>query len=782
MKVLLSILREMADLPSSPEEIADALNSLGLAVDAMDTVGRPVEGVVTARITRMEKHPDAAKVTRCWVDAGDGTERHVWCGATNMEVGDVVPLATLGTSMPDGRVISRRGILGIDSEGMLCSGTELGLGNDSSGLLVLPPDVPLGMSPFEAIGVEHDVVFDLDLTRNRPDCWGHLGIARDLAAFFKVPFTGPRVTLDRRGEARTVPVEIDAPDRCGLFSVTVVSGVAVGASPPWVVSRLGHLGMRAINNVVDASNLVMLEMNQPNHAYDAGIVSGFRVRLASSGERITTLDGQVRLLHDEDLLICDSVSNAPVGIAGVMGDASSEIVDSTTVLALECAWFSPDPVRFTAQRHGLRTEASVRFERGTDPLAWARAAERFVTILRETCPDVVLHDGATLVRTDHCPEVREVPVRPTRMERTLGVRIPNADCAIMLGAIGFETRIDDGTLVTRVPTWRPDCLDEVDILEEIARHYGYANLGKTVPKSSVHGRLSPMQARRREVRRVMVGLGLDEAMPNPFLAPGDLSAVGLPEEDALRLENPLVADESVLRTSLRPGLLKALLYNQAHRAARIALWEIGHVYPRSNASLPDETEQLGVVVAGGDAATALRQWSTVCDALSVGAQIDQLRVPPGMHPTRSASLARGKKIVGRVGEVDPVVLDRLGIVGRVSILELDLTVLLNENPKPVQARAINRHPSSDVDIAVVAPEPVDAMSLQRALRQAAGARLVEIELFDVYRGPGLPMGSRSLAFRLRLQEPGATLTDGVIAEVLASCRKAIEAAGCTVRS
>lgn len=782
MKVLLSILREMADLPSSPEEIADALNSLGLAVDAMDTVGRPVEGVVTARITRMEKHPDAAKVTRCWVDAGDGTERHVWCGATNMEVGDVVPLATLGTSMPDGRVISRRGILGIDSEGMLCSGTELGLGNDSSGLLVLPPDVPLGMSPFEAIGVEHDVVFDLDLTRNRPDCWGHLGIARDLAAFFKVPFTGPRVTLDRRGEARTVPVEIDAPDRCGLFSVTVVSGVAVGASPPWVVSRLGHLGMRAINNVVDASNLVMLEMNQPNHAYDAGIVSGFRVRLASSGERITTLDGQVRLLHDEDLLICDSVSNAPVGIAGVMGDASSEIVDSTTVLALECAWFSPDPVRFTAQRHGLRTEASVRFERGTDPLAWARAAERFVTILRETCPDVVLHDGATLVRTDHCPEVREVPVRPTRMERTLGVRIPNADCAIMLGAIGFETRIDDGTLVTRVPTWRPDCLDEVDILEEIARHYGYANLGKTVPKSSVHGRLSPMQARRREVRRVMVGLGLDEAMPNPFLAPGDLSAVGLPEEDALRLENPLVADESVLRTSLRPGLLKALLYNQAHRAARIALWEIGHVYPRSNASLPDETEQLGVVVAGGDASTALRQWSTVCDALSVGAQIDQLRVPPGMHPTRSASLARGKKIVGRVGEVDPVVLDRLGIVGRVSILELDLTVLLNENPKPVQARAINRHPSSDVDIAVVAPEPVDAMSLQRALRQAAGARLVEIELFDVYRGPGLPMGSRSLAFRLRLQEPGATLTDGVIAEVLASCRKAIEAAGCTVRS
>ena len=782
MKVLLSILRELAELPADPEVIAAAMNTLGMAVESADTVGVPVAGVVTARIVRTEKHPDAAKVTRCWVDAGDGTERHVWCGATNMGPGDVVPLATLGTRMPDGREISRRGILGIDSEGMLCSPVELGISDEASGLLVLPGDTPLGRDPFEVLGIEHDTVFDLDLTRNRPDCWGHLGVARDLAAHFGTALRGPRLDPGPQGAAIGVPVTITAADRCGMFSAAVISGVTVGPSPSWVSSRLAHLGMRSINNVVDASNLVMLELNQPNHAYDRAVVGGFDVRLARDGEVLRTLDGVDRSMTADDLLICDLDSGRPVGLAGIMGGLDSEVTPATVELALEMAWFAPDPVRHSVNRHNLRSEASVRFERGVDPAGVDVAMGRFVTLLRETCPGAVLHAGMTVAETASRPRGVTVHVRSARVGRSLGIEPDGARIAALIGPIGFVVRPVEGGADVTVPTFRPDCTEEIDIIEEIARHHGYDALGKSVPKSAVHGRLSGMQQRRRALRRVLVGLGLDEVMPMPFLAPGDLPGVGLAEDDVLTIANPLVAEESVLRTSLRPGLLGAVRYNQSHRAPRIGLWEIGHVYPRGAGALPDETEQLGIVVAGGDASTSLAQWAAVCDALGIGAQIDQSRVPPGLHPTRSASLTRGKKVVGVVGEVDPVVLDSLGIEGRVSILEVDLTVVLNEEPKPVQARELNRFPSSDIDMAFVLPDSVPAQNLQRALRQAAGKRLVSIDLFDVYRGKGVDDGSRSLAFRLRLQEAGGTLTDAAIAEVQEACRAAAQKTGAVLRS
>lgn len=772
----------MADLPRDAERIATALNSLGLPVEEMTVVGTPVAGVVTAKILRTEKHPDAAKVTRCFVDAGDGVELHVWCGATNMKPGDIVALATLGTTMPSGIEIARRGILGIDSEGMLCSESELGMTDESSGILILPPGTALGIDVFEALEIEHDVVFDLDLTRNRADCWGHLGVARDLAAYFNVPLHGPRCEPGQMGEAQSLPVRIDAQQQCGSFTIAYISGVTVGPSPRWVASRLAHLGMRSINNVVDASNLVMLETNQPNHAYDADVVSSFLVRTARDEETITTLDGVTRNLHTDDLLICNADTDVPVGLAGVMGDLHSEITESTTNLAIESAWFSPDPIRFSAQRHGLRSEASIRFERGTDPHAWKLAAERFVTILRETCPDVQLHAEPTVVQNEFCPQSLPVDISATATHRLLGIEIPVERISSILTSIGFVNTTSGDVVSAIVPTWRPDCAQQVDLIEEVARHFGYDNIGKTIPNSTVHGRLSTVQQRRRILRQVLVGMGLDEAMPSPFLRDGELLEVGLTEDDILRIANPLVADESILRTSLRPGLLKALRYNQSHRASRIGLWEIGHIYPASDAQLPNETEQLAIVVAGGDVGVALTQWNALCDALSVGAQIDQSRVPAGLHPTRSASLTRGKKVVGVVGEVDPLVLDTLGIDGRVSILEVDLSTVLQESPKPVQARDINRFPSSDIDLAFVLHESVPADQLQRALRQAVGKRLVTIELFDVYRGKGVRADHRSLAFRLRVQQPGGTLTDSDIADIQQACIAGAKKVGAELRS
>lgn len=769
MKVLLSILREMADLPADPTVVAAALDSLGMAVESMHETGVPVPGVVTARILRTEKHPDAAKVTRCWVDAGDGVERHVWCGATNMGPGDVVPLATIGTVMPDGREISRRGILGIDSEGMLCSPVEIGVAEESAGLLILDPTTPLGRDPFEVLGIDHDVVFDLDLTRNRPDCWGHAGVARDLAAHFSVVYRGPDVdNTEFDGEERSVDVRIDAQSECGMFSVWSVSGVTVGASPAKVVRRLELLGMRSINNVVDASNLAMLETNQPSHAFDAHVVTSFLVRSARPGEQITTLDGVVRNLDASDLVVCDAVADVPVGIAGVMGDARSEITESTSDISLEIAWFAPDPIRFTAQRHGLRTEASVRFERGVDTSAPELAARRFLAILRQSCPTATLHPGATVATTSGLPTPPVISTSAVRISRLLGVEVAPTKVRDVLTSIGFTVVGDDELRVTP-PTWRPDCTISEDLAEEVARHIGYDAVGKTMPKSPVHGRLSSFQVRRRLARQVMCGLGLDEAMPSPFLAPGDLDKVGLSEDDVLTLANPLVAEESVLRTSLRPGLLESVRRNLSHRLPRVGLFEVGHVYPRGKDVLPDETEWLCALVAGADVATAVEQWVTLSDALSVGALLDQSRVPEGLHPGRSASLTRGKNVIGRVGEIHPAVLQRLGIETTVSCLEVNLSVVLAEMPKPASARDVNRLPSSDLDLAFVTPDAVSAQDMARALRQAAGKLLVNVVLFDVYRGASTGEGRRSLAFRLRLQGQGVTLTDAEIATVREAC-------------
>ena len=787
MKVLLSILQEFADLKAEPDDIATALNTLGLGVESTEIVGTAVAGVVTARVLRTAKHPEADRVTQVWVDSGDGQEKHVWCGATNMKALDVVALATIGTTMPDGRDIARRGILGIDSEGMLCSAIELGLGGDTGGIMIFAPDTPLGRSPFEILEIKSDVLFDLDVTRNRPDCLGHLGVARDLAAHFGVPMKEMPSFLVDTSQGKTASVEIAREDRCEMFAIQIISGVVVAPSPNWVVSRLNSLGMRSINNVVDASNLVMLELNQPNHAYDADVVDSFRIRCAHENETLRTLDGVERQLHADDLLICNGKDDSAVGLAGVMGGYESEITNSTTVLALEIAWFTADPVRFTANRHGLRSEASARFERGVDPEGFDSAIKRFVTILADTCPSLSLRGSSVVARTATKTQPTVIELHISAIERTLLAPINRAQTEKILSAIGFKCEENGKTSQTdtirvQVPSWRPDCTIEVDLIEEIARHYGYEKIGKRIPKSAVHGRLSVFQQKRRELRRVLLGLGVDEAMPSPFLSPGELGLAGLDEAGVLVIANPLVAEESILRTSLRPGLLKAIRYNISHRAERIALWEIGHVYPRGTQALPDETEMLCVLVAYADVSEAARQWNTIADALAIGANIEQGRIPDGLHPTRSATLSRGKSIVGSIGEIDPGVLVAFGINHRVSCLEINLSMALAEVTKPTQSKDLNRFPSSDIDLSFVLDDTITAMTLQRALRQAAGANLVSIVLFDIYRGAGVDAMSRSLTFRLRLQKPADTLTDGDIAGLHDKCIKAAIKIGAVLRN
>ena len=771
MKVLLSWLNEYGDFADPHDDaavrrLADTMTALGLAVEGIDRVGATVDGVVSARVLRLEQHPDAAKVQRVYVDAGDGSERHVWCGAFNMQVGDVVPLATLGTTMPNGMTIERRGILGVDSEGMLCAADELGLGTDHSGILILPSDAELGVPYGEVLGIQPDVLFDLDLTRNRPDCWGYVGIARDVAAQMGIEFRPPTPPEPEWGPERTAPVELVAGDRCGRFTSVVMSGVEVGPSPDWMQRRLLAAGMRPISNVVDASNYVTLELNQPTHAYDLETLGGggFRIRVARDGEQMVTLDGETRTLTEADVLICDA-HDVPIGIGGVMGGLDSEISDTTTVVAHEIAWFTPLTVLQTSSRLGLRSEASARYERGCDPYIIDTAHARFAELLGETCPNLVVHAGKADERGPGLPpKERATEVRISEVNRVLGTELTAEDLAPLLDPIGFTVSGTGDTRTVAIPSWRPDSAEEIDVIEEVARHYGYERVGKTVPKSTVHGALSVRQQRRRLLREVLLGLGISEAMPNPFLAPDTLAKAGL-EGPTISITNPLVVEESVLRTSLRPGLLRAVAFNESHRATGVKLFEIGHVYPPGTGELPDEYEALCVVLAGEEAPAAIGVWREIAAALGVGARIDQGSVPAGLHATRSATLQAGKEPTGAVGEVDPAVLQRFEVTERVAILELNLDEMLGREPKPAQWKPVSKYPSSDLDLAFTLSDDVPAEKLEKAIRQGAGTLLVDIDLFDVFRGESLGDDRRSLAYRLRLQAPDRSLTDADIAEV-----------------
>lgn len=770
MKVLLSWLREFAPFEGDPVALGDQMSDLGMAVESMERVGEGLDGIVVARVLDLAPHPNADRVQLVQVDAGDGEPRQVVCGAFNMAVGDLVPLATLGTTMPNGMTIERRKMRGEWSNGMLCSGAELGLATDQVGIMVLPAGAPIGADLKAALGIEPDVLWDLEINPNRPDAMSVAGVARDLAARLGMPFALPDVAAPAAagtGVAELASVEIVDGDLCGRFTARALHGVALGPSPSWVANRLRALGMRPINRVVDASNYVMLELGQPSHTFDLAAVAGgaLRVRWARDGEELVTLDGVARALGPADGVVADG-EDVAVAIAGVMGGASTEISEATTDVLLEMAWWQPMAIAKTSARLGLRSEASMRFERGTDPAIIERAADRFAQL--------VLADGGTLApgtidaRGD-LPAPPTIRVRTTRINGLLGTQLSTEQIRAELEPIGFTCAHDpdDATaqLVTP-PTFRPDTTTETDVAEEVARHHGYSRIPATTPSRSRAGSLTPRQAERRVLRQVLVGLGLDEAMPMPFLAPDDLARAGC-TGPAVTITNPLAAEESVLRTSLRPGLLRAVAHNASHRRPDVRLFEIGKVFlpPAPGELLPTEPEHLGAIVAGADATVAVDLWQVIAGALGVeGSRVHQVAVP-GLHPSRSAELWLGDARLGAVGEVDPDVLAAQGIGERAAWLEVDLDVLAARPASSVPYRSVSRYPSSDIDLAFEVDEGTPAAAVAGVIREAAGPLLADLRLFDVFRGPPVGEGARSLAYGLRLQAPDRTLTDDEVAEL-----------------
>ncbi len=776
MKVTLSWLREFAPgIDGDPHHLGEVLSSLGLAVEEMELIGEAVDGVVLARVAGLRPHPDADKIQLVDVDQGDGEPLQVCCGAFNMAVDDLIPFATIGTVMPNGMEIAQRQLRGQTSNGMCCSGAEIGIGEDGLGILILNdrviegarPGMPLG----DALGLKADVLWDLEVNANRPDAMSVAGVARDLAAALGVPFAYPHYEISTTDErvGDLVQVEVLDSTMCGRFVATVLRNVAIGTSPAWLADRLTQLGMRPINSIVDISNYVMLELGQPNHTFDFDtIVNGqLRVRRASEGETLLTLDDVERALTANDGVITNDVDEI-ISLAGVMGGATTEISDSTTNVLLEMAWWDPPSISRTVKRLNLPSEASTRFRRGAD---WGdnieRAMRRFIQLAAES--GVVAVDGFVDIAGD-TPDRTPITVRAAKVNGLLGTKLTELEMAQHLISIGFGVDIVGSELSVVIPTWRWDTATETDVAEEIGRLHGYENIVRTVPKGEDAGGLSRYQHDRRLVRQVLVGAGCDETLPMPFLAPGDLARAGLPE-DGVTLTNPLHAEESVLRTSLLPGQLKAIAYNQSHRVAGVRFFEIDHVFlpAREGELLPDEREYLAVALAGVEAPGAVE----VLDALDRALTLPNLQLnaasPAGMHPTRSAEVVVAGRTRGVVGEVDPGVLEAYGIEGRVGWLELDLGAVLDGPHGNRRYTPVSKFPSSDIDLAFVVSDEVPASQVEGSLRKGGGALLAATDLFDVYRGTGVDEGSRSLAYRLRFQAGDRTLTDAEVSEARQAC-------------
>lgn len=771
MRVSLAWLKEYVKVDIATEKLVELLDMSGTKVESVRSPNRAVRGVVVGEVQAVEQHPNADNLMLVQVTDGDAQARVV-CGARNYVVGDKVPFARVGAALGD-LEISERKLRGEMSAGMLCSGSELGVSRDHSGILILPPDAELGQDVVPLLGLD-DTILELELTPNRPDCMSMVGIAREVAALTGEELHLPAVDVEGDQDV-TMPVRVDIEDQvgCPRYLARYITGVTIGPSPSWIATRLLASGVRPISNVVDATNYVMLELGQPLHAFDARHVTGAHiiVKRARDGEVFTTLDGVERKMSSEDLMIADPKRS--LAMAGAMGGADSEVSPDTTEIILESAYFSPRAVALTSRRHLLRTEASARFERGADPNGVARAASKAARLIQELAGGRV---AAAVVDAYPAPiEPREVYLRPSRTTAVLGLDLSASQQADHLRSIGLEVVEEGASLRTSVPTFRPDLEREADLIEEVARLAGYDRLPSTLPPGRTGG-LEAEQIFERNARRTFAGLGVHEAWTSSFMSPNDLDALGLDASHAARslvyLSNPTSEEEPVLRTSMLPGLLRSVARNFSHRAAGSALFEIGRIYENVGETLPREASILAGAFSGE---MSPKRWNgapvawdlfAVKGTLTAGLKSLHLPTPTfkvaaGMpfHPTRAASVAIGDAIVGAVGEIHPDVCARFDVPEGTVAFELGFAALVNAREVGGTTPPLPRFPGLFIDLAVVLDEGIPASSVTTVVEEAGAPEVDSVRLFDLYKGPQIGEGKKSLAFALEIRSPDRTMTD-----------------------
>ncbi len=805
MRLSYNWLKEYIDCGLSPRELAEKLTLSGIEVEAVEAFRPRLPRVVAAAVMAVKPHPGSSKLSLVTVDPGVSPPLNIVCGAPNVAVGQKVPLALSGAVLPGIGRIETATILGEKSEGMLCSPRELGLDLGEAaeaGILVLDPATAPGTAVDEVLEFDDPILY-LSLTPNRADCMGMLGVAYEVAALtgavVKLPPEEPPQSEESVHSA--VQVNVLEPELCPRYTARVIREVATGPAPLWMQLRLLKAGIRPINNIVDITNYVMWEYGQPLHAFDYDLLAAKEiiVRRAAAGETLVTLDGITRELDEEALVIADP--GGPIGLAGVMGGESTEINPRTRTVLLEAAMFNPASIRRTARRYNLPSEASQRFERGVNPGATLAAQNRAALLLARYTGGHVMKG---VVDTNPVPpEPRRITVRPHRINEILGVKIPVSEVTEILARLDFGVaRGSGGVLELTVPLRRGDVLIEEDVVEEVARIYGYERIPLTLPRGEL---LSSRETKRQQihslVRQTLVGCGFFEAITLSFINRSHLERLRLEENDprrrAIALQNPLSEEQGVMRTTLLPGLFKVLQHNFNHQEMNQLFFEIGAVFlPRRLPldELPQEPLRLALAATGqlpdpnwltapspADFYLVKGALEMLCSRLHISGMELVPAALPFLHPTRSAAVVIGGTEIGFIGEVHPEVAETWDFRQPVTICELDLDALAEAAVLVPRLSPLPRYPAAWRDLAVVVSREIPAGELERRIREAGGELLEQVVLFDLYEGEQVPPGKRSIAYSLTFRRPEGTLTDEEVQAALERVERALAQLGASLR-
>ncbi len=778
MKVSYNWLKEFVDFDNTPDELSHLLTMLGLEVEGIEKSGEGLDDVIVAVVEERDQHPNADKLSLCRVNTGSEALSIV-CGASNFATGDKVALAMIGAVLPGDFRIKRSKIRGEESFGMLCSEKELGLAEESEGIMILPVEMEIGTPVFQALGLK-DTVFEIGLTPNRADCLSVIGVAREIAAKLgkKVKYVDPLVKEGGLKASQFASVQINDPDLCPRYTARYITGCTVAPSPQWLVNRLRAMGQRSINNVVDITNYVLLEYGHPLHAFDFRQLAGGQiiVRRADEGEKFTTLDGQERLLSSSDLTIRDA--ERAVALAGIMGGENSEIALDTTTILLESAYFDPSAIRLTSKRLGIHSESSHRFERGADVNIVTTALDRAAALIAELA-------GGEVARgvIDVYPALLQdkiITVRTARVNELLGLDLDEQTIAAIFRNLEFIVELADGAAMdVRIPSFRVDIEREIDLVEEVARLYGFENIPTTMPVATVFSdRISQTQLLERNLKNHLVGAGFNEVINFSFSSHADIKNMLFIDTDrrksAIALMNPLVDEHAVMRTTLLPGLLQTTARNFSLRSFNLRIFEMRRVYwIKPGNELPDEPLHVAGVMTGQRFREGWNQSKEQVDFFDLKGVVESVAelfrmtdltfnqggAEPFYHPGKSAEIICSGELIGTMGEIHPDVLDSFGLEKSVYYFELDFAKLVKFASITPTVTAPSRFPDTYRDIAMLVADETPASSIIDTIYRVKIDKVRNVEIFDLYTGDKIPEGEKSIAVRVRYGAFDRTLTD-----------------------
>ncbi|MBN2883275.1 MAG: phenylalanine--tRNA ligase subunit beta [Clostridia bacterium] len=769
MKVSYSWIKEYTNIDADIKSFCDEMTMSGSKVEEWKVLGEGITGVVAGKILSIEKHPDADKLVVCKVDVGSG-EIQIVTGATNVNAGDLVPVALHGASLPGGIKIKKGKLRGAVSDGMLCSLSELNLTlNDYpnaivDGIFILDRDIKPGTDMIHELGLDEEII-EFEITSNRPDCFSVIGLAREAAATFKKEFSvkEPKPLEKGTGNAADmISIEVYDKNLCPRYTGRVITDVIIEPSPEWLRKKLRDAGIRPINNIVDITNYVLLEYGQPMHAFDLDNIRGGKiiVRSAGEGEEIETLDDQPRKLDPSMLVIADS--ERPVAVAGVMGGADSEVTGNTKTILFESANFNMTSIRLTAQKLAMRTESSGRFEKGLDMNSTLPAVNRACELVEELGAGKVVPGVIDVCA--NIPEKKKIPLRPEKINAFLGTDIPREEMINIFKPLEIEINGDYAI----APSFRPDLLSEADLAEEVARFHGYNNIKATMlaGEGTTQGKRSYKQNLRNIVENVCLSAGLYEIYTYSFTSPAVFDRLRLPAESILRktviIRRPLGEDYSVMRTTTLPEMMKVISHNSNRSVAKGGFYEVSFTYhPVDKEELPEQRTVLTMgLYGGGDFYDMKGIIMNIADTLGI-AETEYIPVidNPVFHPGRCAAVTVDGKSIGTIGQVHPEIADNFEIPGDTVLCEMDIDAiygLANLNRKYSE---LPRYPSVSRDIAVVVDDEVSAGNIIKLIKATAGSNLEDVEFFDVYKGEQIGAGKKSLAFSMTYRSAERTLTE-----------------------